>query len=105
MRLKLTDVAIANLEFQHPQATYYDTLLPAFGVRVGSRSKTFIVMHGKSRKRETIGKYPTLKLSEARDKARKFLAAPGTSQQSQSLSEAVTEYLDVIKLRGRTHYE
>ncbi|HET9233864.1 MAG TPA: hypothetical protein VFP10_06975, partial [Candidatus Eisenbacteria bacterium] len=54
-RLKLTDLAIQHLEFQHPQVTWWVTLLPAFGVRVGSRSKTFIVMHGKARKRQTLG--------------------------------------------------
>jgi hypothetical protein len=58
VRLKLTDLSIANLKFQHPQATYWDALLPGFGVRVGSRSKTFVLMQGKTRKRITLGRYP-----------------------------------------------
>jgi hypothetical protein len=73
MRLKLTDLTIQHLKFQHPQVTYWDTMLPAFGVRVGSRSKTFIVMQGKARKRQTIGRYPAMKLQKARDHARLLL--------------------------------
>jgi hypothetical protein len=70
VRLELTDLAIQNFKFQHPQVTYWDTMLPAFGVRVGSRSKTFIVMHGQARKRQTAGRYPSLKLSDARELAK-----------------------------------
>jgi hypothetical protein len=54
MRVKLSDLTIQNFKYQHPQVTFWDALLPAFGVRVGSRSKTFIVMHGHARKRETL---------------------------------------------------
>jgi Arm DNA-binding domain len=75
MRLKVTDLAIQHLKFQHPQATYWDTMLPAFGVRVGTRSKTFIVMQGKARKRQTIGRYPAMKLQKALAQARLLLTS------------------------------
>ena len=70
MRLKLTDLTIQKFKHQHPQITYWDTMLPAFGVRVGTRSKTFIVMQGKTRKRQTLGRYPATKLQDAREQAR-----------------------------------
>ena len=75
MRLKVTDLAIQHLKFRHPQATYWDTMLPAFGVRVGTRSKTFIVMQGKARKRQTIGRYPAMKLQKALAQARLLLTS------------------------------
>ena len=49
--------------------------LPAFGVQVGPLSKTFIMMHGKARKRQTISRYPSMKLQKARDHARLLLTA------------------------------
>src|SRR4051794_29332605 len=100
MRLKLTDLTIQNFKYQHPQVTFWDALLPAFGVRVGSRSKTFIVMHGPARKRETIGRYPDIKLAEARDLARKFMTAPEQLEHpSITLAAAVNEYLRSIRTR------
>jgi integrase len=105
MRLKLTDIAIQRLKFQHPQVTYWDSLLPAFGVRVGSRSKTFIVMHGPARKRQTIGRYPILRLHEAREKARLFLGGSNRASPAIAFSDAVAEYLRSISTRPRTAYE
>jgi integrase len=106
MRVKLTDLTIQNFKYQHPQVTFWDALLPAFGVRVGSRSKTFIVMHGQARKRKTLGRYPDMKLTEARDLARKFMTASGVPEHpSVTLAGAVNEYLRNIKTRSRTTAE
>jgi integrase len=103
VRLKLTDLAIQHLKFQHPQVTYWDTMLPAFGVRVGSRSKTFIVVTGKARKRQTLGRFPVLKLQEARDKARLFLSGKrDTEHPSLTVADAVEEYLRALSIRPRT---
>jgi integrase len=103
VRLKLTDLAIQHFKFQHPQVTYWDTMLPAFGVRVGSRSKTFIVMQGKTRKRQTIGHYPDTKLQAARDKARLLLTSPQIPEHTSVLaSDAVEEYLRGLSTRPRT---
>jgi len=74
MRVKLTDLSSQSFKHQHPQVTVWDTMLPAFGVRVGSRSKTFIVMPGKARKRQTIGRYPAWTLLKAREKARLMIS-------------------------------
>ena len=104
MRFKLTDVSISKLPFQHPQYTAWDALLPSFGVRIGSRSKTFIVMHGRARKRITLGNYPTMTLQKAREAARLKLANPlGLPMDNSSVSAAVDKYLSAITVKDRTH--
>src|SRR4051794_39730136 len=73
-KLRLTSAAVER--FARPstgQVEYYDTLLPAFGVRVSySGTKAWFVMTRVDRKltRLTLGRYPVLSLAEARDKAR-----------------------------------
>src|SRR5215212_5647377 len=72
-KLRLTVTAVAR--FQPPktgQVEYYDTHLPAFGMRVSySGAKAWFVMTRVDRKltRVTLGHYPALPLAEARDKA------------------------------------
>ena len=73
-KLRLTAAAIDR--FQPPtsgQVEYYDTHLPAFGMRVSySGAKAWFVMTRIDGKltRITLGRYPALSLAEARDKAR-----------------------------------
>ena len=43
-RVRLTDVSISKLPQQKAQITYWDEALPAFGVPVGARRKTLIVI-------------------------------------------------------------
>ena len=94
MRSKLTDTYVSNLKFRHPQYTAWDALLPGFGVRVGSRSKTFIVMTGKARKRITLGHYPAITLQKAREAARLKMSNPlGLPLDNSSVSAAIENYL------------
>src|SRR5262245_25829058 len=54
------------------QVDVWDTLLPCFGVRVGTKTKTFFVgvrINGRYR-RITLGRYDRLSLKDARDKGR-----------------------------------
>jgi len=71
-----TDLHIKALT--HPekgQETYWDKTIKGFGVRVSQGgSKTFILMHGKRRRRLTIGRYPVISLKDARDKVKGILA-------------------------------
>lgn len=73
----LTDVTIRNLKPRGVQYAVFDDTLPNFGVRVGRKgSLSFFVMyrvHGR-RRRDTLGKFPVLTLSEARRLARQRLA-------------------------------
>jgi|GEM_PF-2344125 len=69
---KLTKTVIDSLPFSSvsgEQYTVMDTATPSFGIRVGSQSKTFIVMkrmpHGGA-KRVSLGKYGALTLEAAR---------------------------------------
>jgi integrase len=74
--LKLTDLSLKRLRVpENGRVTCVDDTLPGFGVRVtASGVKTFTLMYGRSRKRVTIGRYPTITLAEARAKARELLA-------------------------------
>src|SRR4051812_28566406 len=73
-KIRLTATAVER--FQPPpsgQFEYYDTHLPAFGLRVSySGAKAWFVMTRVDRKltRLTLGRYPELSLAEAREKAR-----------------------------------
>jgi len=72
-KLKLTDVTVDRLPHTKNQVTYWDALLPAFGVRVGANSKTFIVIRNNGR-RTKLGRYPFLSLADARSQDRLLIA-------------------------------
>ncbi len=75
--MRLTDLTIKRLGVpEKGRVTYTDDALPGFGIRVtASGLKTFTLMMGRSRKRVTIGRYPTITLAEARGRARELIAA------------------------------
>jgi integrase len=70
--MSLTDLQIKRLKApEKRQKTYYDSALPGFGVRVSQGgTKTFVVLYGKDRRRRSLGRYPDLSLSEARQLAK-----------------------------------
>lgn len=73
MKLRLTDMAIKKLSSPlQGQVTHWDELTPGFGLRCSSRSKSFVVMYGEKRQLKTLGRYPSLSLSEARAEAKRF---------------------------------
>jgi integrase len=76
-KLRLTSVAVDRLSApQAGQTEYYDTYLPAFGLRVSySGTKAWFLMTRVDGKltRITLGRYPALSLAGARDKARQLL--------------------------------
>src|SRR5918995_3052294 len=77
-KLRLTATAVER--FQPPamgQVEYYDTHLPAFGLRVSySGAKAWFVMTrvGGKLTRVTLGRHPALSLADARDQARIVVA-------------------------------
>lgn len=71
-KLHLTDQGVRSLKGQS-DVVFWDTTLPAFGVRVGKTRKTFVIMVGRDRRRIPLGRYPDLSLSEARAKARRLI--------------------------------
>jgi hypothetical protein len=96
----LTDIAIRALKPSDRYITWYDKALPAFGVRVGKRAKTFVVMLGRQRKRLSLGKYPSVSLQDARQRARDILygtTLPPTTRLPAAaplVSEAVALFLE-----------
>lgn len=68
--LHLTDLAIRSLS----EGVYFDDRTPSFGILVGKRRKTWLVVKGRRRVRERIGHYPALSLAEARRRALVILA-------------------------------
>ena len=74
--MKLSDVTIRSLTPpERGQRSYPDDALPGFGVRVSQGgTRTFVLVHGRSRTRTTIGRYPIISLAQARIRAREILA-------------------------------
>lgn len=70
--MRLTDLQIRKIGSPDKgQKTYFDDMLPGFGIRVSQGgAKSFVVMSGKDRKLKTLGRYPELGLKEARTAAK-----------------------------------
>jgi integrase len=66
---KLSDLSVRTL----PPGTHWDAHTPGLGVRVGKRSRTFIVLV-RSGKRKAIGRYPYLTLAAARKECARIKA-------------------------------
>jgi integrase len=98
---KLTDLFIEKLPLSPARTTHWDTLLPAFGVRVGARTKTFVVIDSSGSRRK-LGHYPAIRLAEARAKAREHMSAPHRPPVL-NVQDAATAYLDAIEVRPNTH--
>ena len=75
MKTRLTDISIRKLSLPNRgQITVWDENTPGFGIRLSTRSKSFVVMFGEKRRLKTLGRYPVLGLAEARKEARRTLA-------------------------------
>jgi integrase len=93
--LRLTEISVRALKGEDRYETYWDTTTPAFGVRVGKRSKTWTVMRGKTRERITIGRFPDVSVAEARTEAKRLLsAAPESKSVSMTFAKARDEFLE-----------
>lgn len=84
-KVKLTAKVVEHASVPAPgmQIDLFDATLPAFGLRVGSRSKTwFLIYRFRSdvRRRLVLGHYPALSLAEARAKAGEAIAMLGNGQ-------------------------
>jgi len=74
--LPLNDLRLRSLPFADGQHDHHDSAVPGLYVRVGAKTKTFMltVRKGDRRRRVKLGMYPDLSLSKAREKARDLLA-------------------------------
>jgi integrase len=95
MRKKLTDLAVERMK--EPGETW-DTLLPAFGIRVGKRVKVWqVAIRRRGEKhpaRIKIGTYPAIGTGDARTRAREIMAggAQGSPVSFLDLAEAFLEH-------------
>lgn len=72
--MRLTEISVRALKGSENHKTYFDDTLPGFGVRVGLRRRTFLVVRGRNRERITIGQWPDMTVGDARTEAKKLLA-------------------------------
>ncbi|MBI4273365.1 MAG: site-specific integrase [Rhizobiales bacterium] len=102
----LTEITLRNLKPPaRGQTTCMDDSLTGFGVRVSQGgTKTFTLLYGPSRQRITIGRYPTISLSSARQRARELLAEftlGRTTPRTIRFNEAVELFLADHSKRNR----
>jgi integrase len=109
-QMRLTDLSIKTLEAPEKGAIVYpDSVLTGFGVRISEGgTKSFVLTHGKLRKRETIGRVGVLTLQDARTEAKRRLAEytlGKTVPRPVAWNMAVTIYLEEVRrrLKPRTH--
>lgn len=107
--MRITDLTIKALQPpEHGEKIHYDDTLPGFGVRVSEGgTKSFILTHGKLRRRETIGRVGILPLKTARQAAKERLAEyvlGKHTQPSLTWNTALDEFLaeGVKRLKART---
>jgi integrase len=105
--MRLSDLAVKALPIPvSGQKTYFDEILPGFGVRVSQGgARSFVVMYGQKRQLKTIGRYPEKSLKEARKEAHLILGSgevPKTLEDAVSaLSEHVEDYLTHVRRNNR----
>jgi integrase len=84
---------------------YADTVLAGFGVRVSEGgTKSFVLTHGRLRKRETIGRVGILGLADARQEAKRRLAEytlGKTQPRAIAWNTAVDRYLAEVEKRQK----
>lgn len=81
--------------------------MTGFGVRVSQGgTKTFIIIHGANRQRESIGRYPVISLKEARNKAKEVQAQITLGRHNQTAStfqDARQAFLDDAATRNKAN--
>ena len=105
-RVRLTDVTIGKLPQSKAQMTYWDEGLPAFGVRVGARRKTFVVIV-KRGQRIKLGNYPSTSLKDARREAYLRLSdRSGRSavEDAPAGGEVVKKFIDIHHAQSRPRW-
>lgn len=94
----LTDFTLQKLGYADKTLTHWDSNLPAFGIRVGKNTKTFVVSKGKERKVITLGRYPDMSLKDARSLARREMTQ-STDPRSTTVSDAILLFKEHCKSR------
>ena len=108
----LTDLSLSKLpKPDKGQKLYADGLIPGLYLRVSQGgTRSFVLVQGRSRRFHTIGRYPVIKLAEARTAARHILAEKTLGRiisPSVSFAHARDQYLQQKNVRKNTriYYE
>lgn len=102
MRIRFTEVTLRNLPFTETgQKKYWDTSVSGFGLIVGKRTKTFVVMFGTARSIHKIGHYPKISLSEARKSAKVVMATLTSKTRTDRHFEALRLYVAECEAKNR----
>ena len=97
----LTDIVAKSAKaIPGSQHTIWDSVLPGFGLRIGSNTKAWTVMVGKDRRRITIGRYPTMGLQAARLEAKRLILAASIARNQPHItvmpfSTALDEFIEL----------
>ncbi|MGH7343158.1 MAG: tyrosine-type recombinase/integrase, partial [Candidatus Rokuibacteriota bacterium] len=94
--VRLTHRGIASYKAGRWLTDYWDDRLAGFGVRITHRgTKCYVVRytHNGCRRRITLGRYPALKLADARDKAKEILYAVYRGEDPQGEKQATKNAL------------
>ena len=100
-KIAFTDLSIRALK----EGVYFDIKTPAFGIRVGKRRRTWIVLKGERSTKLRLGHFPELSLSEARRRALVALGSPHTPSTAPSFPEALDQFLALDRWKPRSKYE
>jgi hypothetical protein len=97
--MHLTDIELRALPFEQGQKDYTDDAGTGLSVRIGRRRKTFVLLirRGDKRERATLGHYPDLFLSQARERARDLLAEARLSKEDEPAAMTFTAAFDQFK--------
>lgn len=100
--IQLTDIVARTAKpAAGKQITYWDQSVPNFGLRVGERSKTWVVMLGADvRRRLSIGRYPAMSVQDARLEARRLLLTAVAARRDHDIavvpfSDALEKFIEV----------
>lgn len=94
-KTNLTDLAVQKLG----PGLYFDIKTPAFGLRVGAKRKTWLVVKGEKRTKVRIGHYPAMTLSDARKRALVVLGSPIAERPTISFPDALEAFLALPRWR------
>ena len=107
--MKLTDLTIKSLKTPDTGAVVYsDDIVTGFGVRVSKGgTRSFVLTHGKLRRRETLGRVGIISLGDARAEAKRRLAEYTLGRQkltSIDWTSAIEEFIEdgKVHLKERT---
>jgi integrase len=109
--MRLTELAIQRLPLpEKGQKLYYDEVVKGLGIRISQGgARTFVFVHGKSRKFTTIGRFPSITLKTARTNASALKGTITAETSKWSKDEAVAAFLEhcqkTVSLRTKSDYK